>query len=139
MSKKANSSAAQTVGFICDTVRQEANGKVSLIGIQAGTIASPAFPTMIACGIFIRVTPPPEQDTEFTVRICLGDKSLAEIKPRMPSIPPSDGSPNPSLHLVMDRFILRLPEPGELRLMLRVGDKDFVELAAVQYSKAEQA
>lgn len=123
-------------GFLCDSARQEVDGKATIVGIWAGDIVVPNFPQLVACGAFARIEPLPSE-VDVLMGIYFNDKAIVEFPGmRATDAPIAANGMDPSLFLVADRFILQLAEPGVVSLQITIGSEPRVLVSRVRVVQA---
>lgn len=104
--------------FICDSVRSEADGKTSIVGISTGTIQAPAFPVQVQMGVYAQIKPIPPIGTALAFEIRLDDAVLFASPPsNIPELPAQHADDRPvdrAIQIAVDRLMLTITAPGRL-------------------------
>lgn len=125
--------APTATGYICDTIRFEADGKLSLIGIHTGTTLFPNLPTQVSFALFFQATPIPDAGTRLTLRLIQDEDELFSFGTEVPD-PPNDSN-DAQVTFAIDRIFLTLNNPGTLKYTAQLGDDAPMQLATIKIAK----
>ena len=108
MAKLASINISQAIA--CDDIRQENNGKFILIGVYAGSIGLPFFPTHIPLGFWMTAKPSRVGDYQVDFRI------------KTPSMGPIGIQGQMLVHIQEENAIIALVLPPTLLTIDKPGD-----------------
>lgn len=142
--------ARQVQTVFCDDIRQEVNGKLSLIGVYGGNMLVPAFPVIIPklCLLVKILAPADDPINSMTVRVLRNDEVLQEINidedQLNAAIPPNKdesdskdrGSRVQSAQLILIYSPIQFDDPSKIRVRVQT-DKDELRGLALEVGLVE--
>lgn len=120
--------------FICDTVRTEADSKITLVGISTGTMQSLVFPVLVPMGIYVQIIPHPPAGTTIDFECKLDDASLFTLPTNNIPDGPPDGLDEPMIQISIDRLMVNIPHPGRFGLYLSLGGSTAERVRSVRFN-----
>lgn len=119
------------LGFVCDTVRSEADGRSTLVGVFHSSFAVPGFPFPLPIGVFVKISPIPAPSTPVLIELTVDEQVEISATLTTPLVEDQEKDNDQALHLALDRPIVQFQRPGVLELWAEVGGQGRQRLARI--------
>jgi len=116
-----------THAIACDDIRQEITGKYILIGVYAGNVGFPFFPTVTAIGFWVLAKPTKKGDYDVQLRV--QDPDGKEVTKGQMIIHVQEVE---DTALVIPPMPISLARPGEIALQYREGDGSWKTICTLE-------
>jgi len=99
--------------LLCDAVRQESMGKITLVGVLSGDILVPGFPALIQMGLYLEAYTQSDGVKDLAVEVMVADETVLHIAGRVAVVTARD-----PIILAPASFALSFDGPADLAVDL---------------------